>query len=114
MATLHIDKIIAEKVNQDDLIRLLETVIDEEMQRPEAEMNCDLIDQCVDALLEMRQDRDHLVVMVPLMQDKAFFALDSAQGRQYGSTERCGARCADRCGDSSLHHQCKRHGRRCV
>ena len=53
MATLHIDKIIAEKVNQDDLIRLLETVIDEEMQRPEAEMNCDLIDQCVDALLEM-------------------------------------------------------------
>ena len=46
MATLHIDKIIAEKVNQDDLIRLLETVIDEEMQRPEAEMNCDLIDQC--------------------------------------------------------------------
>ena len=72
MATLHIDKIIAEKVNQDDLIRLLETVIDEEMQRPEAEMNCDLIDQCVDALLEMRQDRDHLAVMVPLMQDKAF------------------------------------------
>ena len=45
MATLHIDKIIAEKVNQDDLIRLLETVIDEEMQRPEAEMNCDLIDR---------------------------------------------------------------------
>ena len=44
MATLHIDKIIAEKVNQDDLIRLLETVIDDEMQRPEAEMNCDLID----------------------------------------------------------------------
>ena len=37
MATLHIDKIIAEKVNQDDLIRLLETVIDEEMQRPDAE-----------------------------------------------------------------------------
>ena len=107
MATLHIDKIIAEKVNQDDLIRLLETVINEEMQRPEAEMNCDLIDQCVDALLEMRQDRDHLVVMVPLMQDKA-------QGRQYGSTKRCGAWCADRCGDSSLHHQCKRHGRRCV
>ena len=67
MATLHIDKIIAEKVNQDDLIRLLETVIDEEMQRPEAEMNCDLIDQCVDALLEMRQDRDHLAVMVPLV-----------------------------------------------
>ena len=43
-------------MNQDDLIRLLETVIDEEMQRPEAEMNCDLIDQCVDALLEMRQE----------------------------------------------------------
>ena len=68
-------KIIAEKVNQDDLIRLLETVIDEEMQRPEAEMNCDLIEQCVDALLEMRQDRDHLAVMVPLMQDKAFLHL---------------------------------------
>ena len=85
MATLHIDKIIAEKVNQDDLIRLLETVIDEEMQRPEAEMNCDLIDQCVDALLEMRQDRDHLVVMVPLMQDKAF--LHSIQ-RKAGHTAR--------------------------
>ena len=85
MATLHIDKIIAEKVNQDDLIRLLETVIDEEMQRPEAEMNCDLIDQCVDALLEMRQDRDHLVVMVPLMQDKAFLHLIQ---RKAGNTAR--------------------------
>lgn len=114
MATLHIDKIIAEKVNQDDLIRLLETVIDEEMQRPEAEMNCDLIDQCVDALLEMRQDRDHLVVMVPLMQDKAFLHLIQ---RKAGNTARlngAGARCADRCGDSRLHHQCKRHGRRCI
>ena len=85
MATLHIDKIIAEKVNQDDLIRLLETVIDEEMQRPEAEMNCDLIDQCVDALLEMRQDRDHLPVMVPLMQDKAFLHLIQ---RKAGNTAR--------------------------
>ena len=85
MATLHIDKIIAEKVNQDDLIRLLETVIDEEMQRPEAEMNCDLIEQCVDALLEMRQDRDHLAVMVPLMQDKAFLHLIQ---RKAGNTAR--------------------------
>lgn len=85
MATLHIDKIIAEKVNQDDLIRLLETVIDEEMQRPDAEMNCDLIDQCVDALLEMRQDRDHLPVMVPLMQDKAFLHLIQ---RKAGNTAR--------------------------
>lgn len=85
MATLHIDKIIAEKVNQDDLIRLLETVIDEEMQRPEAEMNCDLIDQCVDALLEMRQDRDHLAVLVPLMQDKAFLHLIQ---RKAGNTAR--------------------------
>lgn len=85
MATLHIDKIIAEKVNQDDLIRLLETVIDEEMQRPEAEMNCDLIDQCVDALLEMRQNRDHLAVMVPLMQDKAFLHLIQ---RKAGNTAR--------------------------
>lgn len=85
MATLHIDKIIAEKVNQDDLIRLLETVIDDEMQRPEAEMNCDLIDQCVDALLEMRQDRDHLAVMVPLMQDKAFLHLIQ---RKAGNTAR--------------------------
>lgn len=85
MATLHIDKIIAEKVNQDDLIRLLETVIDEEMQRPEAEMNCDLIDQCVDVLLEMRQDRDHLAVMVPLMQDKAFLHLIQ---RKAGNTAR--------------------------
>lgn len=85
MATLHIDKIIAEKVNQDDLIRLLETVIDEEMQRPEAEMNCDLIDQCVDALLEMRQDRDHLPVMVPLVQDKAFLHLIQ---RKAGNTAR--------------------------
>ena len=85
MATLHIDKIIAEKVNQDDLIRLLETVIDEEMQRPEAEMNCDLIDQCVDALLEIRQDQDHLAVMVPLMQDKAFLHLIQ---RKAGNTAR--------------------------
>ena len=85
MATLHIDKIIAEKVNQDDLIRLLETVIDEEMQRPEAEMNCDLIEQCVDALLEMRQDRAHLPVMVPLMQDKAFLHLIQ---RKAGNTAR--------------------------
>ena len=85
MATLHIDKIIAEKVNQDDLIRLLETMIDEEMQRPEAEMNCDLIDQCVDALLEIRQDRDHLAVLVPLMQDKAFLHLIQ---RKAGNTAR--------------------------
>ena len=85
MATLHIDKIIAEKVNQDDLIRLLETVIDEEMQRPEAEMNCDLIDQCVDALLEMRRDRDHLAVMVPRMQEKAFLHLIQ---RKAGNTAR--------------------------
>lgn len=85
MATLHIDKIIAEKVNQDDLSRLLETVIDEEMQRPESEMNCDLIDQCVDALLEIRQDRDHLAVLVPLMQDKAFLHLIQ---RKAGNTAR--------------------------
>ncbi len=85
MVTLHIDKTIAEKVNQDDLIRLLETVIDEEMQKPEAEMNCDLIDECVDALLEIRQDRDHLAVLVPLMQDKAFLRLIQ---RKAGNTAR--------------------------
>lgn len=85
MATLHIDKTIAEKVNRDDLIRLLETVMDEEMQKPEAEMDCDLIDQCVDALLEIRQDRDHLAVLVPLMQDKAFLRLIQ---RKAGNTAR--------------------------
>ena len=58
MATLHIDKIIAEKVNQDDLIRLLETVIDEEMQRPEAEINTDQHNHSLAALQEKRQKQD--------------------------------------------------------
>lgn len=71
------------------------------------EMNCDLIDQCVDALLEMRQDRDHLAVMVPLMQDKAFLHLIQ---RKAGNTARLngaarGALIA--AAISSLHHQCK-------
>lgn len=85
MATLHINKTIAEKVNQDDLVRLLEAVMDEEMQKSDAEMDCDLIDECADALLEIRRDRDHLAVLVPIMQDKAFLRVIQ---RKAGSSTR--------------------------
>lgn len=75
MAYLKIDRGIAEQVNADDLIQLLNDIIDEETAKPLAQMDCDLIDGCVDALLALEKEQNNLSVLVPLMRDEQFLRI---------------------------------------
>lgn len=75
MAYLKLNQRIAENVNGDHLIKLLNDIIDAETAKPLDSMDCDLIDACVDALLEIEKDENHTAALVPLMQDEKFLRL---------------------------------------
>lgn len=85
MAYLNIDKKIAENVNSDNLIKILNGIIDAETQKPLETMNCDLIDSCVDALLEIEKEKNHIAVMVPLMLDEKFLKIIKSKNSTWSS-----------------------------
>lgn len=85
MAYLNIDKKIAENVNSDNLVKILNSIIDAETQKPIESMNCDLIDSCVDALLEIEKEQNHIAVMVPLMQDEKFLKIIKSKNSTWSS-----------------------------
>lgn len=85
MAYLNIDKRIAENVNSDNLVKILNSIIDAETQKPIESMNCDLIDSCVDALLEIEKEQNHIAVMVPLMQDEKFLKMIKSKNSTWSS-----------------------------
>lgn len=85
MAYLNIDKRIAENVNSDNIVKILNSIIDAETQKPIEIMNCDLIDFCVDALLEIEKEQNHIAVMVPLMQDEKFLKMIKSKNSTWSS-----------------------------
>lgn len=68
-------KILNDKNFTDEVLAFLNSVIDEELTRDAAEMDCDLIDECTNMILEIKQSEDDgLAVIVPLISSKKLIA----------------------------------------
>lgn len=79
MARINIDKMTASKINSYDIIKDLQSLIDAELEKPDNEVDIDFVDECVNALLEIEQDRDKgFVALVPLVSSEKFLKLISA------------------------------------
>jgi hypothetical protein len=73
MARINIDMNTAEKLNSYDVINDLRNLIQEQLDKPDDEVDIDFVDECVNALLEIEQDEDRsFVALVPLMTSEKF------------------------------------------
>lgn len=68
-------KILNDKNFSNEVIAFLNSVIDEELAKDADEIDCDLIDECTNMILEIKQSEDDgLAVIVPLISSKKLIA----------------------------------------
>lgn len=73
MANLDINTKIINNINNDDLEAALNEIIDNELSKDFDCMNTELIDSCVNALLELEKEKNaSFAVFIPLMSSKEF------------------------------------------
>ena len=88
MNTLVNDKVISSFFNDDnfntELKAMLNEMIDEELSKEPDDMDCDLIDECVQMLIEIEQSKDDgFAVLVPLINSKSIIAACEKRGFKY-------------------------------
>ncbi len=67
MAHINIDERTFVTMQSDDVVKALKLIIHNELKKDEKDVNTELIDECVDALLEIEQDRDKsFAILIPL------------------------------------------------
>lgn len=62
---------------------MLNEMIDEELEKEPEDMDCDLIDECTNMLLELEQDDDGLAVIIPLLSSEEIMSACKANGFKY-------------------------------
>ena len=81
MACIDINSKVLCNFNNENIAAALNEIIDNELSKDVSRMNAGLIDQCVEALLELEKEKDKsFTVLVPLLNSKDF--LKSIQPRQ--------------------------------
>ncbi|MBE6720412.1 MAG: hypothetical protein E7571_07140 [Ruminococcaceae bacterium] len=76
MANIDLNTRVIQNVNSEDLVAVLNGIIDAELNKDIAEMNTVLIDDCVDALLEIEKERNkHFAVLVPFISPNEFLRI---------------------------------------
>ena len=58
MARININKQTVANIADDDIIKALQKMIFDELEKPEEEVNTDFVDECVNALLEIEKDEN--------------------------------------------------------
>ena len=73
MARININKQTVANIADDDIIKALQKMIFDELEKPEEEVNTDFVDECVNALLEIEKDENKgFAVLVPLISSEQF------------------------------------------
>ena len=73
MARININKQTVTNIAGDDIIKALQKMIFDELEKPEEEVNTDFVDECVNALLEIEKDENKgFAVLVPLVSSEQF------------------------------------------
>lgn len=73
MACIDIDSKVLCNFNNENIAAALNEIIDKELSKDVSRMNVGLIDQCVDALLELEKEEDNsFKVLIPLMSSSDF------------------------------------------
>lgn len=70
-------------MQKDDVVMVLKAMISDELSKADEEVNTDLVDECVDALLEIEKERDRgFAIVIPLMSANDY--LDKINGNKHG------------------------------
>ena len=73
MAYIDVNKRVIDNINSDDMAAVLNSIIDNELAKDVSQMNTALVDECVEALLELEQEKDeHFMVLIPLFNPDEF------------------------------------------
>ncbi len=73
MASIDVNNTVITNLNGDNIAAALNRIIDNELQKDIGKMDTKLVDDCVNALLEIEKDRDNsFTVLIPLMSSDAF------------------------------------------
>ncbi|MBQ7204138.1 MAG: leucine-rich repeat protein [Eubacterium sp.] len=67
MANIDINARVIDNVKNDDIVSILNSIIDDELQKDVSLMNTELIDECVNALLQLEKEDNQLAALIPLM-----------------------------------------------
>lgn len=80
--SLNINADILNKAMKDDLKSLLTQIIDIQLAKPYSEMDCDLIDECTDMLIELEQEEDDgFAVLVPMISSDKIMSMCASPSR---------------------------------
>lgn len=73
MARINVDSRILNNLLNDDIVVSLNEIIDRELAKDLDEMNTQLVDACVDALVELQKDEDdNFNAFIPIMSSDKF------------------------------------------
>ena len=80
MQRITLDKSSVDSMYSEDIISVLQNMISDELSKDDDKVNTDFVDECVNALLEIEQDRDKaFVALVPLFSDEEFLRIVSGK-----------------------------------
>ena len=81
MACIDVNSKVMSNFNNDDISAALNEIIDNELSKDVSRMNTELVDECVNALLELEKEKNNdFVVLVPLLNSNEF--IKSLQAKQ--------------------------------
>lgn len=73
MTNIKLDSQVMSNIKNENLIAMLNKVIDDELDKDASQVNTSLIEECIDAILQIEQDEDSSFrVLVPLMSSDDF------------------------------------------
>ena len=76
MSRINIDRTAFNTMCGDDIIAVLQEMIADELSKEEDKINTDYVDECVNALLEIEQDRDNTFkAFVPLLSSEEYLSI---------------------------------------
>lgn len=73
MTNIKLDSQVISNIKNENLIAMLNKVIDTELDKDTSQVNTSLVQECIDAILQIEQDEDSSFrVLVPLMSSDDF------------------------------------------
>lgn len=76
MTNIKLDSQVMSNIKNENLIAMLNAVIDNELDKETSQVNTSLVEECIDAILQIEQDEDSSFrVLVPLMRSDEFLKI---------------------------------------
>ncbi len=89
MQKVNIDRSSLNLLYSEDIISVLRDMISDELSKPDEKVNTEFVDECVNALLEIEQDRDKtFAVFIPLISGEEYLSAISGKKRYFKKLNR--------------------------